>query len=148
MKLLRWDLYLTVKLASWESISHLYPAPYHYQIIVTVKACSRNITGSTDLPYRKKVNLEVLVRFPFQGHPLLLGKEKSAKRTYFAARRCLINPSLIFETQSLIIHSILSFALVCLTKVCDYSVLPNVMKNLLLIARVILQRWFLLSPYS
>ena len=97
---------------------------------------------------QKKVNLEVLVRFPFQGHPLLLGEEKSAKRTYFAARRCLINPSLIFATQSLIIHSILSFALVCLTKVCDYSVLPNVMKNLLLIARNILQRWFLLSPYS
>ena len=37
-------------------------------------------------------------------------------------------------------YSILSFALVCLAKVCEHSVLPNVMKDPLLIVRVILQR--------
>ena len=35
----------------------------------------------------------------------------------------------------------LSFALVCLAKVCEYSVLSNVMKDALLIVRVILQGW-------
>ena len=35
----------------------------------------------------------------------------------------------------------LSFALVCLAKVCEYGVISNVMKDALLIVRVILQGW-------
>ena len=37
--------------------------------------------------------------------------------------------------------SILNFALVYLARVCEHSVLPNVMKDSLLIVRVILRRW-------
>ena len=107
-----------------------------------VKAFSRNITGSTNLAFSKKVNLQVLARLSFQGLPLFLGKEKSTKCTYFAKWCCFIHPPLIFATQSLIYHcSILSFALVCLAKVCENSILPNVMKDPLLIVRVILRRW-------
>ena len=70
---------------------------------VTVKACSRNITGSTNLAYSEKVNLQVPFRLSFQALPSFLGKEKPAKCTYFATGRCFIHPPLIFATQSLII---------------------------------------------
>ena len=138
MKLLRWDGCFTVTLAPWGSISDLYPVPNPYQI----KACSRNITGSTNLVYSKKVNLQVPIRLSFQGLPSFLGKEKSTKCTYFATGCYFIHPSLTFATQSLIMSlQMLSFALVCLAKVFKHYVLPNVMKDFLLIVRVILRRW-------
>ena len=111
---------------------------YNY---MTVKAFSRNITGSTNLALSKKVNLQVPVRLSFQGLPLFFGKEKSAKCTYIATGRCFIYPPLIFSTQRLIYYyNILSFAFVCLAKVCKHSVLPNVMKDPIFIVRVILRR--------
>ena len=70
---------------------------------VIVKAFSKNITGSTNLAFSKKVNLQVPVRFSFQGLPLFLGKEKSVKCTYFGKGSCSIYPPLIFTTQRLII---------------------------------------------
>ena len=104
---------------------------------VIVKACSRNITASTNLAYSEKVNLQVSVRLSYQGLLSFLGKEKSAKCTYLATGRCFIHPPLIFAAQSLIYqYSILSFVLICLAKVCEQSVLPNVMKDPLLIVRV------------
>ena len=70
---------------------------------VSVKAFSRNITGSTNLTYSKKVNMKVLVRLFFQGLPLFLGKENLAKCTYFETGCCFIHPPLIFPTQGLIV---------------------------------------------
>ena len=70
---------------------------------VIVKACSRNIIGSTILMYSEKVNPQVPVRLSFQGLPSFLGKEKSTKCTYFATGRFFIHPHLVFATQSLII---------------------------------------------
>ena len=70
---------------------------------VTVKACSRNITGSTNLAYNEKANLQVPVRLSFQGLPSFLGKGKSTKCTYFVTGHCFIHPPLIFAVQSLII---------------------------------------------
>ena len=90
------------KNGSLRSISHLYPVLYCYQTIVIVKACSRNIMGSTNLAYSEKVNLQVSVELSFQGLPSFLGKEKLAKWTYFATRH-FVHPSLIFATQSLVI---------------------------------------------
>ena len=139
MKLLRWDGCFTVTLAPWESISHLYPVPYYYQTLCDRK---RNITGSTNLAYSEKINLQVPVRLSFQGLSLFLGKEKLAKCTYFATGRYFIDPPLIFATQKLIIslqHIMLCIS--CLAKVCEYSALPNAMKNPLLIVKVILRRW-------
>ena len=92
--------------------------------------------GSTNLAYSEKVNLQVSVELSFQGLPSFLGKEKLAKWTYFATRH-FVHPSLIFATHC----SILSFALVCLAKVCQHSLLPIVMKDPLLIVKVILRRW-------
>ena len=48
---------------------------------------------------------------------------------------CFIHPPLIFATESLIYHYriLLSIALVCLAKVCEKSVLFNVIKDRLLI---------------
>ena len=79
----------------------------------------------------------------FQGLPLFLGKEKLAKYTYFAPGRCFIHLPLIFANQrvQLYLCRILNFASVCFAKVCEYTVLPNAMKNALLIVRVILWRW-------
>ena len=109
---------------------------------VIVKACSMNITGSTNLAYSESVNLQFPVRLSFQSFSSFLGKQKSAKCTYFATGFCYIHYPLNFATQSLLYHySILSFALVCLAKVCEHSVLPNVMKDPLLIVKVILWRW-------
>ena len=68
---------------------------------VIVKACSRNIMGSTNLEYSKKVKLQVTVKLSFQGLPSFLGKEKSAEYTYFATAPCFIHPPLICVTQSL-----------------------------------------------
>ena len=68
---------------------------------VIVKVRSRNITGSTNLAYNEKINLEDLVRLSCQGLPTFLDKEKSAKCSYFPTRRCFIHPLLIFATQSL-----------------------------------------------
>ena len=50
---------------------------------VNVKACSRNIMGSTNLAYSEKVNLQIPARFSFQGLLSFLGKEKLAKCSYF-----------------------------------------------------------------
>ena len=69
---------------------------------VIVKFCSRNIKGSTNLAYSENVNLQVPVRLSFQCPPSFLGKEKSAKSTYFAKGPCFIHPPLIFATQILI----------------------------------------------
>ena len=70
---------------------------------VIVKACSRNIKGSTNLAYSKNINLQVPIKLSFQSFPLFPGKEKLTKCTYFATRRCFIHLPLIFTTQSLII---------------------------------------------
>ena len=73
----------------------LYPVLYP-------KHC-RNITGSTNLVYSKKVSLQVFVRPSFQGLLLFFGKEKLAKQTYFVIGCCFIDPPLIFAIQSLMI---------------------------------------------
>ena len=71
---------------------------------VLVKVCSRNITDSTNLAYRKKSNCKFLSGFPFKAfHYLFLGKEKSWKYTYFATGHCFIHPFLIFVTQRVLI---------------------------------------------
>ena len=62
---------------------------------VIVKAYNRNIVGSTNLAYSEKVNLQVPVRLSFQGLSSFLGKEKSAKCTYFVTGHCFIHPLLI-----------------------------------------------------
>ena len=144
---------------------------------VIAKAFSRNITGSSNLPYSKKLNPQVPVWLSFQDLTLFLGKmHLLCKKT-----RCFIHYPLFFATLSLIIslqhikplsanptkwsntlkqfscnlptnclsvfdHFVgltfkgLSFALVCLAKVYEHSVLPNVMKDPLLIVRVILRK--------
>ena len=104
---------------------------------VIVKAFSRNISGSTNLAYSKKVNLQVPVILSFQDLPLFLGKGKSAKITYFATGHCFIHPPLIFATQSLIL-SLQHF------KLCISLLSQNpwtLCKKTLLIVRVILHRW-------
>ena len=70
---------------------------------VIVKACSKNIMGSTNLVYNQRVNLKVPVRLSFQGLPSFLEAEKSAKCSYFATGYCFIHPPLIFATESLIV---------------------------------------------
>ena len=70
---------------------------------VIVKACSRNITGSTNLAYSENVNLQVPVRLSFQSFPSFLGKQKSTKCTYFSTERCFIHYLLNFATQGLVI---------------------------------------------
>ena len=71
MKLLRWDGCFTVAMAHGESISHLYPER------------KRNILGSTNLAIVKNQYTSSCT-VSFQGLPLFLGKEKSAKCTYYA----------------------------------------------------------------
>ena len=102
MRSLRWDVYCnTGSLRKYKpsvpcsiSLSNTY---------VTVQACSRNITRSTNLAHREKVNLQVLIRLSFQGHSLFLGKEKSAKCTYIGSGCYFIHLPLIFVIQRLII---------------------------------------------
>ena len=86
--------------------------------------------GSTNLAYS---------RLSFQGLPLFLGKEKTSKCIYFAAGHCFIHPPLFFATQSLI-TSLQHIKLCISLQVYEHSVLPNVMKDPLLIVRIILRR--------
>ena len=97
------------------------------------KSLLGNIKGSINLAYSENANLEVPIRLSFQGLLLFLGKEKSAKCTNFATGHCFFHPPLIYH------YSKLSFRLVCIAKVCEQSTLTNVMKNPLLIVRVIFQ---------
>ena len=100
-----------------------------------MKACSRNIMGSTNLEYSKKVKLQVTVKLSFQGLPSFLGKEKSAKYTYFATALCFIHHPLIYATQSLnvllqhikLCISLLSQSLwtLCITKCHERSSINN-----------------------
>ena len=110
---------------------------------VIIKACSKNIMGSTDLVYTKKVRLKVPVRLSFQGLPSFLDTEKSAKCSYFATACCFIHPPLIFATESLIIslQHIITLCISLLSQSLWIVVLSNVMKDLLLIVGVILHRW-------
>ena len=94
-------------------------------IYVSVQACRRNIMSSTNLVNREKVNqaffsrsfFVLLQNLPTWGQDAILS----------------ILPSfLLFRV--LYHQSILSFTLVCLSKVYRHFVLPNVMKDLLLIA--------------
>ena len=105
MKLLRWDgWFLHCNTGSLKKHKPSVPCSVllsnNYMI---VKACTRNIKGSTNLAYSENVNLEVPARLPFQSFPSYLGKEKFTKCIYFATGRCFIHPPLIFTTQSLII---------------------------------------------
>ena len=102
MKLLRWDVHCNTSslrkhkpsVRSFISLSNIY---------VTVKACSRNITSSTNLAHKGKVYRQVSVRLSFQGLSSFLGKEKTAKCTYFMSGRCFVHHPLIFAIQTLII---------------------------------------------
>ena len=58
-----------------------------------VKACSRNITGSTNLPYNEKVDVQVPVSLFFQVLPCTLAK-KSGQNA-----RCFIHRPYMFATQ-------------------------------------------------
>ena len=50
--------------------------------------------------YMEKVNLQVPVRFPFQGLPSFLGKEKMVKCTYFVTTgHYFIYPPLILPLR-------------------------------------------------
>ena len=69
---------------------------------VIVKACSRNITGSTSLAYSEKFNLQVPIRLPFQCLPSFLSKEMFTKYTYIMTGCCFVHPLLIFASQTLI----------------------------------------------
>ena len=57
--------------------------------------------GGTNLVYSEKVNL-LPIKLSFQDLPSFLGREKSAKCTYFATKR-FVHSSLIFASQSLVI---------------------------------------------
>ena len=69
---------------------------------MNVNACSRNITGSTNLVYSQKINQQDPIRLSFQGLSLS-GTEKLTKCTYFVIEPCFNHPPLIFDTQSLTI---------------------------------------------
>ena len=101
MKSLRWDIDCnTGSLRKYKpslpfsiSLSNIY---------VTVQACSRNITSSTNLANREKVNLQVPIRLSFQGRSSFLDKEKSAECTCMGSGCYFIHPSIIFSIQSFI----------------------------------------------
>ena len=105
---------------------------------VIAKACSENIMGSTNLAYSKKVNLKVPIRLFFQGLLSFLCKEMLAK-----CMLLLYHHPLIFGTQSFILS--LQHIKLCISllrqSLYKHSVLPNVMKDPLLIVGVILRRW-------
>ena len=107
---------------------------------VIVRAHSRNIEGSTNQHTAKKSAFKFLSGFPFKAFLCSLVK-KSLQNAPTLRRNFFIHPPLIFATQSLYHYSILSFAVVCLTKVCEHSLLPNVMKDPLVIGRVFLRSW-------
>ena len=91
-----------------------------------------------------KANLEVPVRFSFQGLPSFLGKEKSTKSSCFPTGSFFIHPPLTFGTQSFIISlKRINFCirLLGLVQVCKYSVLPNFRKISHLIVRAILWKF-------
>ena len=69
---------------------------------VIVKACSKNTTGSTDLPYSEKSQPRSS-RQAFLSRPSFLDTEKSAKCSCFVTGCCFIHPPLIFATERLII---------------------------------------------
>ena len=85
---------------------------------VIVKACSKNITGGTDLACSEKVNKKLPVRLSFQGLPLFLDAAKSAKCSYFATGCCFIHPPLIFVTESLIISAQHNYNTTIIIKLC------------------------------
>ena len=88
-----------------------------------VKAFSRNILGSINLVYCKKVNLEVPVRLSLQDLLLFLGKE--AGEIHLFCDRMLFYPSpLIVDIHSLTIslqHIKLCISLLS-SKVCEHTV--------------------------
>ena len=106
--------------------------------------------GSTNLTYSKK-SIYKLISFPlpmkkrkaFLSRPFFFSL---AKENYLNAPT--LRQGIVLSTlpQVLLLRNwlydciILGFAVVCLAKVCEHSALPNVMKNPLLLVRVILQR--------
>ena len=70
---------------------------------VIIKACSRNITGCTNLEYSKSINLQVPIRLSFESLPSFLGEQKSATCTYFVTGHCFIHYPWNFATQSPVI---------------------------------------------
>ena len=83
-------------------------------------SCLRKHTPSVPcsvLPSNKKEHEHMgSARLSFQGLPLFLGKEKSAKCTYFVTGHCFIHLPLIFSTQRLIIS--LQHIKLCLWTLC------------------------------
>ena len=124
--LLRWNGCFIATVAAWGSITHLYPVLYYHQT-------RRNTNIWANLLYSEKVNLQLPARVSFQGLPLLLGKEKSAKCTYFVTGHCFIHLPLIFSTQRLIIspqHIKLCLWTLCITWCYERSFTEVVSKSL------------------
>ena len=100
---------------------------------VIVKACSRNILAA--LIYH------TIKRQPAGSCQISLAKppfvswERKVDKMHFAAS---IPHQFLLYRVKLYHHNILSILYVCLAKVCECSVLPNVMKDPLLRARVFL----------
>ena len=68
--------------------------------------------------------MQVPIRLSFEDLPMFLYKGDSIKCTCFLTESCFIHPLL-----KLYHYSMLSFALVCLAKVCEYFALRDVMKD-------------------
>ena len=135
MRLLRWDGSLRKYILSLRcsvSLSNNY---------VTVKSCSRNINGQHQPSIQRK-SLPARFRQDFLSRTSFVPWQRKVGKMHLLCDRTLFYPSSLNFCQSeLYHHSMLSFALVCLAKFCEHQVLPNVMKDPVLIVRVILRRW-------
>ena len=112
--------------------NHKPPVPYSVLLsnnYVIIRPCSRNIMGSTIQCTAKKSTYKFSSHFPFKAFLCSLAKK------IWQIAHSFINPPLIFAIQSLIISQQHMHSLVCLAKVFEHLVLPNVMKALLLINR-------------
>ena len=81
-------------------------------------------------------------RQAFLSKPSLAPWKRKTRKLHLLCERTLFYPSSVnfYYLEFNYDYSILSFALVCLTKVCEHSVLLTIMKDSLLIVRVILRR--------
>ena len=142
MKLLRLDCCFIVTLVPWASIRHLCPVLY----------CFQTIMGSQKLVVRTYGQHQSSVQWKsqpksswkaFLSMPSVIPWQRKVGKMHQLCNRTLFYPSsLIFAIHTLIISpQHIKLALVCSAEVSEHSVLTNVMKDPLLIVRVILQRW-------
>ena len=144
MKLLRWNGWF-LHCNNGSLTKHKLSVPYVFCIAVKQLCDYKNLQQEHQGQHQSSAQQNCQPRSScqaFLSKPSLVPQKRKTCKLQLLCKRTLFYPSSInFDYSEFnYYYSILSFTLICLTKVCEHLILLNIMKDSLLIVRVIFRR--------